>query len=150
MPPSKPHHHLRGFSDALRDLETVSPAATAVAANAGIPSVGSLINTRMSILASQAVLGGTPLGDDDEGFSSYGPARYFTAPQVAELAQALNRPGFESEAAARFDVERMSKLEIYPGWRASDADCVLEAFHRLRDFYSEATANGRAVVTCLV
>src|SRR5579863_7278044 len=71
-------------------------------------------------LLSQSVLGGTALGDDDEGFSGYGPPRYFTASQVAELANALNDPGLESEAAARFDPQRMSDLEIYPGWRGSD------------------------------
>ena len=80
----------------------------------------------------------------------YGPPRYFTAAQVAELAAALNRPDLESEAAARFDAERMSELGVYPGWRASDADWVLDGFRRLRDFYSDAAAKGHAIVTCLV
>jgi hypothetical protein len=53
-------------------------------------------------LLSQAVLGGVELGDG-EGFSGYGPPRYFTAAQVAELARALSQPELESEAAARFD-----------------------------------------------
>jgi hypothetical protein len=101
-------------------------------------------------LLSQAVLGGTELGDDPEGFSGYGPARYFTAAQVAELGQALSRPGLESEAAARFDAPRMSQLSIYPGWRPSDAEWVMDAFRRLRDFYSDASSKGRAIVTCLV
>jgi hypothetical protein len=101
-------------------------------------------------LLSQAVLGGAALGEDDEGFSGYGPPRYFTAAQVAELAEALNRPDLESEAAARFDPERMSELDIYPGWRSSDAEWVLDGFHRLRDFYSDAAAKKRAIVTCLV
>lgn len=103
-----------------------------------------------TMLLSQAVLGGTALGEDDEGFSGYGPARYFTAAQVAELAEALKHPNLESEAVARFDVERMSELDIYPGWRASDADWVLDGFRRLRNFYSDAAVEGRAVVTCLV
>ena len=101
-------------------------------------------------LLSQAVLGGTALGDDDEGFSGYGPARYFTAAQVAELSQALSRPELESEAVARFDAGRMSELSIYPGWRASDAEWVMDAFRRLRDFYADAAGQGRAMVTCLV
>ena len=101
-------------------------------------------------LLSQAVLGGTALGEDDEGFSGYGPPRYFTASQVAELADALSRPGLESEIAERFDAERMSDLAIYPGWRASDADWLLDGSRRLRDFYSKAAAEGRAIVTCLV
>ena len=43
-------------------------------------------------LESQAVLGGTDIGDDDEGFSGYGPARYLTAQQVAAIAAALAPP----------------------------------------------------------
>ncbi|MGH6838145.1 MAG: YfbM family protein [Methylocella sp.] len=102
-----------------------------------------------SQLVSQAVLGGVELGDD-EGFSGYGPPRYFTAAQVAELAQALSEPGLESEAAARFDAARMSQLGIYPGGRASDANEVMDGFRRLRDFYADAADKGRAIITCLV
>ena len=98
---------------------------------------------------SQAVQGGVELGDD-EGFSGYGPARYFTAAQVAEVSQALSRPDLESQAAARFDAARMSQLKIYPGWRPSDAEWVIDGFRRLRDFYSDAAGKGRAMVTCLV
>lgn len=101
-------------------------------------------------LLSQPVLGGVAIGDDHEGFSGYGPARYFTAAKVADLAQALSRPELESEAAARFDPARMSELCIYPGWRSSDADWVMGNFHRLRDFYVDAAAHHRAIVTCLV
>jgi hypothetical protein len=101
-------------------------------------------------LLSQAVLGGVPLGDDDEGLSGYGPARYFTVAQVAELSRALSRPELEQEAAARFDAARMSQLNIYPGWRESDAEWVMDAFRRLRDFYAVAAGKGRAIVTCLV
>jgi hypothetical protein len=101
-------------------------------------------------LLSQAVMGGADLGDDDEGFSGYGPARCFNAAQVAELSQALSHPELESEASARFDAARMSQLEIYPGWRPSDAEWVMDAFRRLRDFYADAAAHGRAMVACLV
>jgi hypothetical protein len=95
------------------------------------------------------VLGGVELGHD-EGFSGYGPPRYFTAAQVAELGQALSRPELESEAAARFDAARMSQLQIYPGWRPSDAEWVMDSVRRLRDFYSDAANKGQAIVTCLV
>lgn len=101
-------------------------------------------------LLSQAVLGGVELGDDPEGFSGYGPARYFTALQVPNLAQALSRPELESEAAARFDAGRMSQLDIYPGWQPSDAEWVMDAFRRLRDFYADAASKKSAIVTCLV
>ena len=102
-----------------------------------------------SALLSQAVLGGVELGDD-EGFSGYGPTRYFTAARVAELNDALSRPDVEQEAAARFDAGKMATLGIYPGWKSSDADWVMDGFRRLRDFYSDAAGKERAIVTCLV
>jgi len=101
-------------------------------------------------LLSQAVLGGSALGDDDEGFSGYGPARYFTAEQVAQVAAQLSAPGLEAEAAARFDPGRMEELGIYPGWNTSDADWVMDGFRRLRDFYADAASKGHAIVTCIV
>ena len=103
-------------------------------------------------LRSQAVLGGVELGDDPEGFSGYGPARYFRAAEVRRLSDELRRPEVETEAAARFDLARMSRLQIYPGWRDGDQDkgWLMDAFHRLRDFYSSAATQGRGVVTCLV
>lgn len=101
-------------------------------------------------LLSKAVLGGNVLGEDDEGFSGYGPARSFTSGQVAELSAALSNPEVEREAAARFDAARMSKLGIYPGWRASDAEQVMQALRQLRDFYADAASKGRGIVTCLV
>jgi hypothetical protein len=101
-------------------------------------------------LLSQAVMGGAALGDDDEGFSGYGPARCFTPAQVGRLGEALSRPETEAGAAARFDPARMSRLQIYPGWRDSDAEWVIDAFRRLRDFYAGAAGKGSAIVTCLV
>ncbi len=90
------------------------------------------------------------LGDDDEGFSGYGPPRFFDAAQVAELAEALGRPELESEAAARFDPQRMCELGIYPGWQPSDSEWVLDGLRRLRAFYADAAGKRRAIVTCLV
>ncbi|HET7346504.1 MAG TPA: YfbM family protein [Acidobacteriaceae bacterium] len=102
-------------------------------------------------LRSQAVLGGVELGNDPEGFSGYGPARYFRAAQVREISTELNRPEVESEAAARFDPAKMSQMEIYPGWSdEQDKEWLMDAFRRLRDFYASAAAQGRAVVTSLV
>jgi len=103
-------------------------------------------------LRSQAVLGGIELGDDPEGFSGYGPARYFRAARVRELSEELRRPEVHAEAVARFDPAKMSELRIYPGWRAGDQDkqWLFAALQRLCDFYSSAAAQGRAIITCLV
>jgi hypothetical protein len=103
-------------------------------------------------LRSQAVLGGVELGNDPEGFSGYGPARYFRAAYVRKLSEELRRPEVESEAIARFDSAKMSQLQIYPGWRAGEQDkeWLMNAFQQLRNFYSSAAAQGRAIITCLV
>ena len=101
-------------------------------------------------LLSKAVMGGTDLGDDDEGFSGYGPARFFSAKEVAQISAALNGSEVEAQAAARFDAPRMTKLGIYPGFTPSDTETLMDALRRLRAFYAEAAANGMAIVTCLV
>ena len=100
-------------------------------------------------LLSQAVLGGTEVGED---FSGYGPARRFTPGQVAELAGALGDPQVEQDASDRYDPQRMTELGIYPfGWDEEDnREWIFDAFHELRDFYADAATRGRAVVTCLV
>lgn len=101
-------------------------------------------------LLSKAVLGGKPLGDDDEGFSGYGPARCFSAQEVAALSADLGRPDIESEAKARFDPARMNQLKIYPGFRPEHAGPLMDSLRQLRDFYVEAATHGKAIVTCLV
>lgn len=101
-------------------------------------------------LLSQAVMGGIEIGDDDEGFSGYGPARFFDPQKVSAIAKAMSEPAVEAEVAARFDAAKMSKLKIYPGWRQSDAENLMDAFRQLRDFYVDAAGKAHAIVTCLV
>ena len=99
-------------------------------------------------VASRAVLGGVEIGDD---FSGYGPARVFHAEDVAQLAQALGDSRVALEAAARYDAERMTELQIYPfGWDDDDREWLLSSLRELRRFYVDAAAHGRGVVTCLV
>jgi hypothetical protein len=62
-------------------------------------------------LLSQAVLGGTQLGED----LGYGPARYFQADQVAEIAREMSSSDLEAGMESRYDSERMSRLGVYPG-----------------------------------
>ena len=98
-------------------------------------------------LLSQAVLGGTELGED---FSGYGAARFFEPPQVIALADALADPAVEPAAEARFDKERMVELRIYPfGWEDDDLDWLLSSLRDLQRFYREAAARGCAIATCL-
>ena len=99
-----------------------------------------------SDLASQAVMGGTEVGDD----LGYGPARYFDAAEVANLATELSRPTLEAEMTARWDPAQMATLGIYPGqFLAGDQKWLMDAFRQLRQFYVEASAAKLAVVTCL-
>jgi hypothetical protein len=100
-----------------------------------------------SDLASQAVMGGTEVGDD----LGYGPARYFEADKVAAIARELSRPNLEAEMTARFDPAQMAQLGIYPGQfvSAEDKQWLMDAFRQLRQFYLDASAANLAVVTCI-
>jgi hypothetical protein len=94
----------------------------------------------------QAVFGGTEIGDD----MGYGPARYFTAAQTAEIAQALQAPGLETTLRKRFDPDAMEQLGLYPGgWHANGPDWLIDAFRKLREFYAASSAAGQAVVTAI-
>ena len=101
-------------------------------------------------LLSKAVMGGKDLGEDDEGFSGYGPARCFPAKEVAEISAALSAAEVEAQAEARFDAAKMTTLGIYPGFRPSDAEPLMDAMRKLRDFYADAAGKGMGIVTCLV
>lgn len=98
-------------------------------------------------LASQAVMGGTEVGED----LGYGPARYFDATEVDAIARELSRPNLEAEMTARFDPAQMANLGIYPGQfdAGDDRQWLMDAFHKLRQFYVDASAAKLAVVTCL-
>jgi uncharacterized protein DUF1877 len=98
-------------------------------------------------LLSQAILGGTEIGDDDLG---YGPARYFDPKQAADIAREMARADLEAEMRSRFDPARMAAAKIYPGgWKADEIEMLIEQFRALRDFFADAGAHGRAVITCL-
>jgi hypothetical protein len=99
-----------------------------------------------SAIPSQAVMGGVEVGED----LGYGPARYFEAGEVNQIAQALSAASRETEMIARFDPAQMTSLGIYPGgWKASDVDWLMEEFRRLRIFYEDASTAKLAIVTSL-
>ena len=100
-----------------------------------------------SALASQAVMGGTEIGED----LGYGPARYFDANEVAAIARELSRPTLEAEMTARFDPAQMATLGIYPGQfdAGDDRKWLMDEFRKLRQFYVDASAANLCVVTCL-
>ncbi len=99
-----------------------------------------------SDLVSQAVMGGTEIGDD----LGYGPARYFDAKDVAAIARELSRPNLEAEMTARWDPDQMAALGIYPaGFESDDDQWLMKAFRDLRQFYVDAAAANLAVMTCI-
>lgn len=101
---------------------------------------------------AKAVMGGRELGDDPEGFSGYGAARYFKPAEVAAISAALSDPRVEAAAAARFNPDKMEELNIYPGWQDDDEDkdWVMDALRDLCAFYAAASRDQLAIVTCIV
>jgi hypothetical protein len=98
-------------------------------------------------LLGQAVFGGKEFGED----LGYGPARYFSIDQTANISRELARPALEREMKRRFDPARMSSLSIYPGgWDHSGYDWLIGEFQRLRDFYADAAGSRNGVVTCIL
>jgi hypothetical protein len=52
---------------------------------------------------------------------------------------------------ARYNPAQMTMLGIYPnGWSGPDAQWLMREFRRVRDFYSDASSKGFAIVACLV
>jgi hypothetical protein len=99
-------------------------------------------------LISQAIMGGTDLGED---FSGYGSARFFTVAETSEMATELKDSNLEAQMMARFDPAQMTKVGIYPNqWAGPDAQWLMTEFRHVRDFYAAASAKGFAVLTCLV
>jgi hypothetical protein len=93
--------------------------------------------------------GGEELGDDDEL-----QVRMLRPDEVRALAEHLASIGTD-ELTRRFDPERMTKLEIYPGiWkRPEETDAprgfLLDAFTGLREFVGGVARDGDAIVICI-
>jgi len=99
-------------------------------------------------LISQAIMGGTEIGDD---FSGYGLARYFAVDETAAISSELSRGNLEAEMTRRYNPAQMTRLGIYPnGWSGPDAQWLMREFRNLRSFYADATTKGFAMLTCLV
>ena len=91
------------------------------------------------------ILGGCEIGED----VGYGPARYLTAKQVQDVANAL--PSRE-KLATRFDIPKMNQAKIYPEiWNEGDEmlDYVLTNYETLADYYKDAATKGNAMLKFL-
>ena len=97
--------------------------------------------------ASDAILGGEPVGED----LGYGPARLLGADAVAAVAGVLQGLDLDS-LSSRFDPARMQQAEVYPDiWDEHGVfeDYLRPALEDLREFYSSAAAAHEAVIQLL-
>jgi len=91
---------------------------------------------------------GQPVGDLDLG---YGPARVFHAEQAAAIARLLEDTPPEI-LAARFDPEKMDRLQIYPdAWQRDDhaLPWLLETYRPLRSFTAATRDRGHGLMVVL-
>jgi len=93
---------------------------------------------------ANVVLGGTEIGDD----VGYGPAKYLTADEVFDVANALK--DLSSDAfRARYNAKSLLDNEIYPQIWHDDDDAVgylTSYYETLRDYYLDAAAKGNAML----
>ncbi|MET4728160.1 hypothetical protein ABIE09_001967 [Lysobacter enzymogenes] len=87
-----------------------------------------------------AVLGGTPVGEDEAGW------RHLPAEQVREVAQALAALP-PAEFARRYDAQALAEAQIYPDviWLRDGEDArdyVLDYYAQLSGFYAAAAQRG--------
>ena len=82
--------------------------------------------------------------DQDMG---YGPATYTTIEQTKDVSDALNEIS-EDELTSRYNGELMMEMGIYPEvWDDMDSlEYLIETFNSLKDFYSSAAAENKAVI----
>jgi hypothetical protein len=90
---------------------------------------------------AQAVLGGQEIGED----WGYGPARYLTPEEVAQVASFLDSLP-PTAFSSRFAPDAMDAAEIYPQIWVRDGDegleYILEYYEQLRTFYRDVAAKG--------
>jgi hypothetical protein len=94
---------------------------------------------------AQAIMGGTPIGEEDVG---YGPARGLSPSEVKEVAAALGKLT-EADFRARFDAGALRSAEIYPQiWDEGDdaLDYLATNFNETKHFYETAASNQMGVV----
>jgi hypothetical protein len=91
-----------------------------------------------------AVLGGTPIGDD----VGYGPARFLTPEAVKATAAALAEFPVDAKLAA-LDLRAMDKLEIYPQiWDEGDEakEYIRFGFDAVREIFQQAAERDEAML----
>ena len=95
---------------------------------------------------SNVIFSGATIGDD----VGYGPARYLTPTEVAEVAEAL-RSIPPDDLAKRYDAAALTANDIYPQIWGGDEDLeyILSWYGTLRDYYADAASKGNAMLQYL-
>ncbi|HEY0639436.1 MAG TPA: YfbM family protein [Pseudonocardiaceae bacterium] len=96
--------------------------------------------------AGEAILGGSPIGED----AGYGPPRLLAPDRVAAVAAGL--PAAD-DLRARYDRDALAAAGIYPGiWEDDDDDeqYVLGYYEDLRGLYTAAATHGDAVLLAIL
>jgi len=92
-----------------------------------------------------AILGGHEIGGD----LGYGPARFLAPDEVRGVAAALATVSKE-DLAARFDLDAMIAMHIYPVRDDSELEMAQHYFEHLSRYYAEAAASGNAMLLCII
>ncbi len=90
---------------------------------------------------SNTIMGGKEIGKD----LGYGPAKYLTPKEVAEVASALLDVDAD-EIRSRFDLAEMNRKEIYAVTSEEDDEYIMEYFTKLVDFYKIAAEKGDCMI----
>jgi hypothetical protein len=96
---------------------------------------------------SKAILGGTEIPDRD-GIKDYGPLRYLSPKEVEAVAAAL-APVDPQSLTARLDYNDAEKKQIYLSQTLKNVthwDYLPELFASFRDFYTDASRHGKAML----
>jgi hypothetical protein len=94
---------------------------------------------------ANAVMGGTPIGEEDVGV---GPARSLSVSEVAEVAAALQAID-ESAFKKRFNIGELTANDIYPNvWEDHDTELEYFTTHYLilRETFLKAARESKAII----
>jgi len=92
-----------------------------------------------------AILGGHEIGGD----LGYGPARFLAPNEVREVAAALAAIS-KDDLAARFDLDAMIAMHIYPVRDDSELEMAQHYFEHLSRYYADAAASGDAMLLYII
>ncbi|MEL7499151.1 MAG: YfbM family protein [Planctomycetota bacterium] len=105
-----------------------------------------LLNDGACGAESDAIMGGTPIGED----LGFGPARFLNDREVADISAALSRIS-TSDFESRFDVAKMKDVYAFHQENADDEWPILsKLFAETKTFYASAAQATNGVILFLI